>query len=55
MCAGQRTSLLMQTMADLANYLVTEDFWHAPVAGWLWWAWNPNSADTGGIVRPLNP
>ena len=41
----------LQTMEDLAQYLVTDDFWHAAVAGWMWWAWNPNSIDTGGIVR----
>lgn len=39
-------------MNDIADYLLVEDFWHAPVAGWLWWSWNPNSADTGGVVRP---
>ena len=37
-------------MEDLAHYLMTDDFWHAAVAGWMWWAWNPNSIDTGGIV-----
>jgi hypothetical protein len=21
-----------------------------PMGGWLWWAWNENSGDTGGIV-----
>ena len=40
-----------QTMEDLAAWMMEEDFWHAPAAGWLWWAWNPNSHDTGGIVR----
>jgi hypothetical protein len=43
-------SLRLQTMDDLAHYLMTDDFWHAAVAGWMWWAWNPNSIDTGGIV-----
>jgi endoglucanase len=19
--------------------------------GWIWWSWNPNSADTGGILQ----
>jgi hypothetical protein len=39
-----------QTMEELVDYLVTDDYWHAAVAGWMWWAWNPNSIDTGGIV-----
>lgn len=43
----------LQTMEDLAQYLVTDDFWHAAVAGWMWWAWNPNSIDTGGVVRSV--
>ena len=46
-------SVHLQTMEDLAHYLVTDDFWHAAVAGWMWWAWNPNSIDTGGIVSPM--
>ena len=45
----------MQGMADIAAYLKMEgaaaDGKHHPVAGWLWWAVNPNSNDTGGLVR----
>ena len=42
-------------MRDIAAYLAMkgdgDDGRHAPVAGWLWWAVNPNSVDTGGLVR----
>ena len=27
------------------------DLGHAPLAGWMWWAVNPNSVDTGGLVH----
>ena len=23
---------------------------HESIDGWMWWAWNANSGDTGGIV-----
>jgi hypothetical protein len=23
---------------------------HEAIDGWMWWAWNANSGDTGGIV-----
>ena len=43
-----------QAMADIAQYLLLEgeadDGAHTPVAGWLWWALNPNSVDVGGLV-----
>jgi hypothetical protein len=48
--AWQHGVWCLQTMEELAHYLMTDDFWHAAVAGWMWWAWNPNSIDTGGIV-----
>ena len=45
-----------QGLADIAQYLLLEgaagDGAHAPVAGWLWWALNPNSVDVGGLVWP---
>ncbi len=43
-----------QGLADIAQYLLMEgaadDGAHAPVAGWLWWALNPNAVDVGGLV-----
>ena len=46
-----------QGLDDIADFLTAAaaaaDGRHAPVAGWLWWALNPNSNDTGGLVRGL--
>ena len=46
--------LASQGLADIAQYLLMEgeanDGAHAPVAGWLWWALNPNAVDVGGLV-----
>ena len=43
-----------QGLNDMADFLkadgVSADGRHEPVAGWLWWALNPNSNDTGGLV-----
>ena len=51
--------LLAQGLADIAQYLLLDgamdDGAHAPVAGWLWWALNPNAVDVGGLVRIVAP
>ena len=45
---------MKQVLSEVAQYLLLEgeadDGRHAPVAGWMWWAANPNSVDTGGLV-----
>lgn len=44
----------LQTMSDLAAYLNNQgaaaDGAHAPITSWFYWAWNPDSGDTGGVV-----
>ena len=41
-------------MNDFANYLNNQkpanDNRHAAIPNWLYWSWNANSADTGGLV-----
>lgn len=41
-------------MADMADYLKVRaranDGEHAPIPNLVWWDWNPNSGDTGGLV-----
>jgi hypothetical protein len=51
--------LTFQGLVDMAGFLRADggaaDGRHQPVAGWLWWALNPNSNDTGGLVRDVAP
>ena len=41
-------------MNIFAKYLLNQadaaDGKHNPIVDWIWWAWNDNSGDTGGIV-----
>ncbi len=43
---------------DMAKYLANEgdadDDRHNPIPHLFWWAWNSNSADTGGLVTSPN-
>ena len=43
---------------DMAKYLANEgdanDGRHNPIPHLFWWAWNSNSADTGGLVTSPN-
>lgn len=43
---------------DMAKYLANEgdadDGRHNPIPHLFWWAWNSNSADTGGLVSSPN-
>ena len=46
--------LPLQQMNIFARYLLNQgdaaDGRHNPIVDWIWWAWNDNSGDTGGIV-----
>ena len=46
--------LPLQQMNIFAKYLLNQadaaDGKHNPIVDWIWWAWNDNSGDTGGIV-----
>lgn len=37
----------------LNNEADANDGKHNSIDSWIWWAWNANSGDTGGIVRFL--
>ena len=43
---------------DMAKYLANQgdanDGRHNPIPHLFWWAWNSNSADTGGLVTSPN-
>lgn len=43
---------------DMAQYLTNQgaanDGRHNPIPHLFWWAWNSNSADTGGLVTEPN-
>ena len=43
---------------DMAQYLnnqgAANDGKHNPIPHLFWWAWNSNSADTGGLVTEPN-
>ncbi|EIE25050.1 glycoside hydrolase [Coccomyxa subellipsoidea C-169] len=45
-------------LSDMAKYLNNQgeanDGRHNPIPHLFWWAWNPNSADTGGLVSDPN-
>ena len=49
----QQADLLF--LSDMAKYLkndpATYAFPHAPIQNLIWWSWNPNSGDTGGLVQ----
>lgn len=55
-CGLQSNDIAM--MADMAKYLNNQadanDGRHNPIPHLFWWAWNPNSADTGGLVSDPN-
>lgn len=42
-------------MRDMAAYMRVDneanDGLHAPIPHMVWWDWNPNSGDTGGLVN----
>ena len=48
-----------QALWSIRDYITNTgggpDGLHAPLAGWFWWSWNPNSGDTGGLVRLIPP
>ncbi|KAK9839537.1 hypothetical protein WJX81_008252 [Elliptochloris bilobata] len=48
----------LQMMEDMAKYLRAEevpyDGRHSEMKNVIWWAWNANSADTGGLVTSPN-
>jgi hypothetical protein len=52
MCAQQGD---LQFLADMAKYMqgdvAAATYPHAPLVNLIWWDWNPNSGDTGGIVQ----
>lgn len=34
----------------MLNKGAANDGLHQPIEHWMWWAWNANSGDTGGMV-----
>jgi len=42
-------------LSDMAKYMKNDPavaaFPHATLNHLMWWSWNPNSGDTGGIVQ----
>ena len=52
MCAQQAD---LQFLADMAKYMQGDvpatTYPHAPLVSLIWWDWNPNSGNTGGIVE----
>ncbi len=52
LCVQQADVLFL---SDMAAYMHNEgdakDLPHAPLNHLLWWSWNPNSGDTGGLVQ----
>lgn len=42
-------------MRDMAAYMRVDDTandgMHGPIRHMVWWDWNPNSGDTGGLVN----
>ena len=54
MCAAQSADIA--SLQDIFKYLRNNDGandgQHAPIPGVMWWAWNANSGDTGGITNP---
>ena len=59
--AGSRYGLQendISMLHDMALYLTNQgaanDGKHNPIPHMFWWAWNSNSADTGGLVTSPN-
>jgi hypothetical protein len=52
-CCLQQADLTF--LADMATYMHNtggaNTYPHATMLHMLWWSWNPNSGDTGGIVE----
>lgn len=43
----------LQLHTDLVAYMHGKDglaSGHTPIVSWIFWAWNPSSSDTGGLV-----
>jgi hypothetical protein len=42
-------------LSDMAKYMKNDPaaavYPHATLSHLMWWSWNPNSGDTGGIVQ----
>jgi aryl-phospho-beta-D-glucosidase BglC (GH1 family) len=38
-------------LEDFARYMTTSTDGHAPTPNMVWWCWNANSGDTGGVVN----
>ena len=57
MAPDTRVRLPLQQMNIFARYLLNQgdaaDDKHNPIVDWIWWAWNDNSGDTGGIVSDV--
>ena len=53
MCALQQADVLF--LSDMAKYMKNDPaaavYPHATMSHLMWWSWNPNSGDTGGIVQ----
>ena len=55
--SAYETAVDKQWLKDFADFINARgdarDYNDVPVNGWLWWAWNENSGDTGGIVHNM--
>ena len=51
---GNDISMLHDMAQYLANQGAANDGRHNPIPHLFWWAWNSNSADTGGLVTSPN-
>ena len=47
--AAQQMNALIKYMNNNGD---AKDGKHEAIDGWMWWAWNANSGDTGGLVSP---
>ena len=41
----------IKMLEDFAKYMTSDTPGHAPTPNMIWWCWNANSGDTGGIVN----
>ena len=53
-CRGMTSACCMTWRSTLNNQGAANDGKHNPIPHLFWWAWNSNSADTGGLVTEPN-
>jgi hypothetical protein len=47
--AAQQMNALIKYLNNVGD---AKDGKHESIDGWIWWSWNANSGDTGGLVSP---